>query len=103
MVDGNGAGFFVLSPIFLFVFRTDLRKRLVRILWMTTGLILFFLLTYYWTGATQLGARYMLDLLPWAFWLVLFAFEKRKLTGFAKILITASALGNLYLFAVVWG
>ena len=93
-----GASFFVVSPIFLYMFGADWKKRMVRMALLPIGIVLPLLLTYYYSGWFQIGPRYMLDLLPWAYLVLLEGFKNQKLTNFARGLILGSAIFNLYLF-----
>ncbi len=90
--------FFIVSPIFLYLFKADLHKRLVRISLLPIIVILPLLLSFYYSGWVQVGPRYMLDLLPFAYLILLTSFRKRYLTRKTKYLIFASAAFNFYLF-----
>jgi len=97
-----GTSFFVVSPIFLYIFATVKNKwqksQQVRAAATTSGVIIFVLLTYYWSGAKQVGPRYMIDALPFLYLLLLCAFKNHKLTTVAYTTIILSAWFNLYLF-----
>jgi len=96
-----GVGFFVVAPIFLYLFRRRYRERQDKLLLATCGLTLLALLTYYTTGWFQSGPRYLLDLLPYAFVLLLGAWPEHKLTNFSRGLIVASALFNVFLLTTM--
>ncbi|MDO8463570.1 MAG: hypothetical protein Q7S96_04895 [bacterium] len=101
-VGDPGVSFFVTAPIFLYLFsrktRQSLREeRSVRLAAMTVVPILLLLLLYYWPGWTQVGPRYMLDLLPYLFLVLLASFHNYRLPAFARILIICSAALNLFL------
>lgn len=97
-VSYPGTSFFIISPVFLYIFRTNLKEKMVRLSLIPIFIILFILLTYYWPGWKQLGPRYLLDLLPFVFILLLYSFKENKLTPFSKIVIYLSSLLNFYLF-----
>ncbi|OGM57926.1 hypothetical protein A2955_00135 [Candidatus Woesebacteria bacterium RIFCSPLOWO2_01_FULL_37_19] len=96
----SGTSFFIVSPIFLYLFSVNLKEKLVRLSLFTTMIILIYLLCFYYSGGVQIGPRYLLDLLPFAFLLLLQSFKKKEIPNFAKILIILSALFNLHLFIV---
>lgn len=96
-----GTSFFVAAPIFLYVFSAIRKKLKVREVWMSlipTIVILCILMPYYWPGWRQIGPRYTLDFLPFAYLILLHSFEKSRLGTFPKILIAFSAFLNFYLF-----
>lgn len=97
-----GISFFVVSPIFLYLVKLKIKDKETILYIGTILLILFFLLMYYWPGWMQTGPRYMVDLLPFAYMLLLKVFDDRCLTRNAKILILASSLINLYLLRVLF-
>lgn len=95
-VDPMGYGFFFVSPIFLMVFR---RIKLLRDLpyWGTALLMLFLYLNYHATGFVTFGPRYMIDLLPLLYLILLRSFRDRKLEKFHYAVILCSAMFNAYL------
>lgn len=95
-VSYPGTSFFVVSPIFLYIFRTRIKEKVVKLSIIPSLVILFFLLTYYWPGWRQVGPRYMLDLMPFLYIILLYSFKNFKLSLFAKIIIFVSAILNLY-------
>jgi hypothetical protein len=101
-VNSPGVSFFVVSPIFLLIFKNKLKSKNSRLALITSGFILIFLLTYYWTGWTQVGPRYMIDLLPFLLILFLESFDLKKISLKQKIIISMSALFNVYLFFSVY-
>jgi hypothetical protein len=97
-VSPPGVGFFVVSPIFLLMFRNKLKTKNSKFAAITSLFILIFLLTYYWTGWTQIGPRYMIDLLPFLVILLMESYQNRKVPLGQKILISSSAFFNVFLF-----
>lgn len=97
-----GTSFFMLSPFFFYLFRTRLKNFDVRLSLIPVVIILFFILTYYWSGWLQVGARYMNDLLPLLFLMILYAFPEKKLTLFARGLIIASAALDFWLLLTIF-
>ncbi len=96
-----GTSFFIVSPIFLYIFKNRLRSNLAKSALITCIIILIPLMLYYWPGWRQVGPRYMLDLLPFMYLLLLESFPKRKLSSVVILIIFASALLNFYLFSQV--
>ena len=93
-----GVSFFIVSPLFLYIFKTDLKKRIVKLSLIPIFLTLCVLLSYYWPGWRQVGPRYLLDILPFMYILLLFAFRRFRLSNSSKVLILGSSLFNLLLF-----
>lgn len=100
-VNFPGAGFFFISPIFLYILKIKLKEKNVRLALVPMAIILFSLLSYYWPGWRQVGPRYLLDLLPFAYLLLLYSFKEFKLPILAKIIIFFSASVNLYLLMTI--
>ncbi len=98
-----GLSFFAVSPLFISIFRADLKDKIVRYCYLATLPILAILLCYYNTGSYQFGPRYLLDLLPFWFLLLLFSFPKRQLAPKFYLLITISALANFLLYLILAG
>jgi hypothetical protein len=95
-----GAGFFVTSPIFLYVFALFKKRRIPRVVWLATPptiVILIILLMFFWPGWGQVGPRYTLDFLPFLYLILLSSFNKSRLTLVAKTVIVASVISNFYL------
>lgn len=101
-VSYPGVSFFIVSPIFLYLFKLRMKERIIRLSLVTMAIILCFLLPYYWPGWRQVGPRYLLDLLPFAYLVLMYSFKKSRLPGLAKIIIIASALFDLYLLPQVF-
>lgn len=97
-VTTPGVSFFVVSPIFLLIFRNKFKSKDSKIAAVTGGVILILLLMYYWTGWTQVGPRYTIDLLPFLFILLIESFREKKVTLWQKFVISFSSLFNIYLF-----
>lgn len=97
-VNYPGTSFFIVSPIFLYLFKSSLKEKRAKLALVAIITILIPLLCYYWPGWRQVGPRYLLDLLPFAYLLLMYVFPKRKLPSTAKILIIFSAFFNIYLF-----
>lgn len=93
-----GVGFFITSPIFLYAFKTKLRGKNLKLILMTIGVVTFIYLTHYSPGWGQVGPRYLLDILPFAYLLLLNSFNRNGLTTFQKSLVYLSSLFNFYLF-----
>ncbi|MCX6743013.1 MAG: hypothetical protein NT116_02135 [Candidatus Parcubacteria bacterium] len=96
--DPTGSlSFFIISPLFLLIFKADLKKKIIKYILITSLIILLILLSYYWNGWPQIGPRYMNDFLPLLFTILLFQFKDIKLKKSYKLIIAFSALLNVYL------
>lgn len=98
-----GVGFFVASPIFLYMFLCERRRSLVQNALITCAVVLPIILAYYWPGWAQIGPRYLLDILPFAFLALLYSFKNFNITTGAKIIILASGWFNLWLLITLMG
>lgn len=96
-VNYPGTSFFVVSPIFLYLLKVNYKKKENLKSLLSVLFVLAFLLTYYWPGWVQLGPRYTLDFLPFAYLLLLDAFDKKRLPALSKVLILVSAEFNTFL------
>lgn len=97
-VRNPGVSFFVVSIIFILMFRNKLKTCNSRYALITSMFITLFLLTYYWTGWIQIGPRYMIDLLPFLFIIFLESFEKKEVLFWQKLIILVGAVFNIFLF-----
>lgn len=93
-----GISFFIVCPFFIYAFKTitskEFRKRLI---WVSIFLILLTLLMYYNPGWVQFGPRYLADVLPLLYLLLLEAIKKPKLTDPQQVFILGSCILNCYL------
>ena len=89
--------FFIISPLFLLLFKADLKNKIIKYLLITSIIILLILLSYYYNGWPQIGSRYINDFLPLLFTILLFQFKNTRLKKSYKIIIAFSALLNIYL------
>ena len=89
--------FFIISPLFLLLFKADLKNKIIKYLLFTSAIILLVLLSYYYNGWPQIGPRYINDILPLLFTILLFQFKNTKLKKSYKLIIAFSALINIYL------
>lgn len=97
-----GTSFFIASPIFIYMLRTKIREKLVKLSLIPIITILCILLTYFWPGWRQVGPRYLLDLLPFAYIVLLYSFKGFHLNAVAKTVIISSAILDLYLFSTIF-
>jgi hypothetical protein len=93
-----GVSFFIVSPFFLYIFKADLKNKIVIASTLTFFVILVALLSYYWPGWKQVGPRYMVDVLPFLYLMLVSVFKKHRMALLPKLLIMISSVINLYLF-----
>lgn len=98
VVSPFGLSFFLVSPIFLKIFTTKFFDLRIMFLWLTSILILLSVLFYFNCGYFQFGPRYLIDLLPLLFILLLFSFKGREFYWKTKILILLSGFLNFYFY-----
>jgi len=94
-------GFFFLSPIFLYLWRLKFKERLIKITALVAAGMTLLLLSYYALNAWEFGSRYLVDVLPLYYVLLLTCFPNSQLQTRDKALIAFSALFNLYLFTTI--
>lgn len=88
--------FFIVSPLFLLIFFINKKNYIIKYLSINSAIILFILLIYYYNGAAAVGPRYLNDLLPLIFIILLYYFQQNELNYKHKIIITCSSLLNIY-------
>ena len=97
-VVGNWAmSFFLLSPIFLQLLFVPLSTRYQWSLAWACAIGLVCVLSFYAVNINEFGPRYLVDVLPFAFMLLLEAFPNNKLWLRHKLVIGASTVFNFYL------
>ena len=99
-VSKNGYGFFYLSPFFLAIFFYFVWDRRTWSLWIVSTAILLILLTHFTTGYFTFGPRYMMDLFPLWYAILLISLPYTRLSQKQMIFITCSILLNVVL--IVW-
>jgi len=92
-----GTSFWIVAPVFIYIFRQKFMERRVIFAGVTSLLILAVLLSYYYPGWRQTGPRYMMDLLPFLYLILLKSFPGRKLPFGVQMLIAGSAVFDLLL------
>ena len=100
LVSPYGVSFFLLSPAFLLSVRARRRYPEFVAAAAASALVLAVLLFYFTTGFWQFGPRYLLDILPYWYLLLLLGIGPRPLSRRFKALIAASAGLNAFLFIV---
>lgn len=96
--DVEGLSAFIVAPFFVIsLFRPGFGGRKLAPFWLVCGIILSVLMTYYGTGWCQFGPRYLGDLLPILFFLIVTAKITQPLSERIKDLIAFSAALNGYL------
>lgn len=101
-VTHPGISFFIVSPIFLWLLHASWRKRLIQCAALPIIILLPLVLSFWGTGWNQIGPRYTLDFLPFAWIILLTAFPDAKLSRNAKIVIVVSAYFNFFLLATTF-
>jgi len=96
-VSYPGVSFFVVAPIFLYIFRARFGEKIVKLALLSVSVTLLALLSYFWPGWTQVGPRYALDFLPYLYLVLLFSFPHFALTKLSKGVIVGSAFFNYFL------
>ncbi|MDZ4226311.1 MAG: hypothetical protein U1C66_02385, partial [Patescibacteria group bacterium] len=94
-------GFFFLSPIFLYLWRLRGGDRTMRLTMFVAAGMTLLILSYYALNAWEFGPRYLTDVLPLYYLLLLTCFSDSKLIMRDRVLIALSAIFNLYLFATI--
>jgi hypothetical protein len=101
-IEPMGLSFFLVAPVFVYLYRADYGRGQVRAWALAALAIMMSLLMYSNPGYFQFGPRYMIDLLPLMFVLLLYSFRDFKLTRTARGLIGLSAFANLYFYFNMW-
>ena len=98
LVSSEGVSAWLLSPVFLLAFRArDRRPEFMAAVAASLPVLAVFL-TYFTTGFEQFGPRYLLDILPYWYLLLLLSFRRPALSFRVKTFIAASAGLNIFLF-----
>lgn len=93
-----GLSVLIISPFFLYVFRTiRYRNGYISGLWVVVVITLVLLLTYYSTGWYSFGPRYAADFMPLLYVLLLYAFPNKRLTTMQRSIVVGSAIINTYI------
>jgi len=100
-VNYPGTSFFVVSPIFLYIFKNPIKTKISQYSLIAVMVILIPLMLYFWPGWRQVGPRYILDLQPFMFLLLLEVFKHQKVSTVAKVVICLSACWNIYFLLCV--
>lgn len=100
IADPYGMSAILLSPIFLWlVFARKRTKEFIGAAVVTSALAPVFL-TYFTTGFWQFGPRYLLDVLPFWFLILIAVFSERAFRRMHKTIIVGSAFLNLALYVM---
>ncbi len=100
VVNPYGVSVFILSPFFLLALGARKRSpEFIGAAVATAGCLIVFL-TYFTTGFWQFGPRYLSDVLPYWYLLLLMSLPRARLAAWHKWFIGLSALANLVLFGI---
>lgn len=93
-----GMSFFIMSPMFFLIFKTLRRKMTTEeiFLWIASIACLIILLLWYSTGYFQVGPRYLLDILPLWFILLLIYLKKTTIRPIHYLVVAISSFLNLF-------
>jgi hypothetical protein len=100
-MDSRGFSFFLLSPLFLLAFVPKKRPTgewMAAAVTIAAQLLLF--LSYYTPGAYQFGPRFMSEVVPFLFLILLGSLKEQDRLGRLKPLIAVSAAVNMILFLI---
>jgi len=100
LVHPYGVSIFVVAPFFLYAWTADRRRPEFAAALLASIAPFAVYLTYFTTGFWQFGSRYVLDILPYWYLLVLIAFERSGLRRRHRLMIAASAALNCILFVI---
>ncbi|MBI2020353.1 hypothetical protein HYS94_02930 [Candidatus Daviesbacteria bacterium] len=93
-----GLSFFIVAPFFLYAFKSlKSQKIIIRLYWLVILLTLLILLSYYSNGWVQFGPRFLSDVMPILYLLLLVSLKAPRLTQNQIIFIILSSLLNIYL------
>lgn len=98
VVDPHGVSVALISPIFLWVLAARPKERDVWAAALCVAALLALVLTYFTTGFVQFGPRYLADVTPLVFLVLLGVFKERGFGARHKSVIAASATVNLAIF-----
>jgi hypothetical protein len=93
--SGNGMSIWLTTPAFLYIAKSLRKSPIIIGAWISFGLLLIPLITYFNTGWYQFGYRFSLDFIIPLFVLLAFGLGNKMSRGF-KILIVASIVMNLW-------
>jgi hypothetical protein len=99
----GGVSFLLIAPIFMYVVCTDLKNIPARNALLTSGVMMLALLMYYSNGGSQVGPRYMTDVIPYAYVALVSVFKKSKLGILGRMFVWGAGYVNLYLYVVSGG
>lgn len=102
-VNPIGLSIFIVAPIFtrLIIYWRRLSDQQSIKLWLAILPTSLILLTYYASGFWTLGPRYLLDVWPFCYILLMMTFRKPSLSRLDKLVIVLSSLLNAYLYFVL--
>ncbi|MDO8577124.1 MAG: hypothetical protein Q7R82_02150 [Candidatus Daviesbacteria bacterium] len=93
-----GLSFLIVSPFFLYALKTlRYKQTLLRLYWFVIFITLIILLSYYSAGWAQFGPRFLSDIMPMLYLLLLNGLNPPKLSNYQKSFIFLSSLFNIYL------
>ncbi|MEY4744926.1 MAG: hypothetical protein RL272_871 [Candidatus Parcubacteria bacterium] len=98
LVEPRGVSVFLISPVFLWVLAARPKDPDVIAAAICSAALLAVLLSYFTDGSWQFGPRYLADLAPFWYLVLLGVFRKRGFGILQRAAIGASAIANMALF-----
>jgi 4-amino-4-deoxy-L-arabinose transferase-like glycosyltransferase len=95
-------GFFLLSPIFLWLIVVRRCGPVERSALVTTGAVTLLLLTYFSVNVAEFGPRYLIDVLPLAYLVLLGVFREGGVPRRVLLVVALSVALNLYLASTLY-
>ncbi len=93
-----GLSLFIVAPFFLYSLKSLSNKNItIKLYWFAILITLLLLLSYYSPGWVQFGPRFLSDIMPILYLLLLNSFNSSKLSTKHQIIILLSSLINIYL------
>jgi hypothetical protein len=103
IVDPGGVAVWFTFFWLIYIFQIDLKNRWVVGAGLTSVVMLLVLLSYYTSGGRQVGPRYLCDLLPYIYLILILSIKNKKLSIFFESLIILSGLVTWIMYELLGG